>query len=114
MKPITITSAKHLFDYRIEFAFSDGKTTIVDFEKFIVSHKSPYIAPFRSIARFKKFRIKHGMHIVWGSNYDMYFEFKDLYKGGSIPPPDEKKLKRMTIKYFGKKKAEKMFAEAGY
>lgn len=114
MSTIKITSAKYLEDYKISFKFSNGKTTTVDFGYFVLTSKSAYIKPFRDLSKFKKFEIKNGMDISWKewNDYDMCFEFKDLYKGGVIQPIGNSELKRTTIAYFGKKKAEKMFAEA--
>lgn len=113
MKAIKITSAKYLFDYRIRFEFSNGKTTTVDFEAFLSApRQNPMNSKYLDISKFKKFKILNHNHISWGRDMEMCFPFETLYKGGSIPPPDRNKIKKMTIAYFGKKKAEKMFAEA--
>lgn len=116
MSAIKITSAKYLEDYKISFEFSNGKKTVVDFGYFILTSKSAYVKPFRDLKKFKKFEINNGHDISWKEwdEYDMCFEFKNLYKGGVISPVGPAELKRTTIAYFGKKKAEKMFAEAGY
>lgn len=112
MSTVKIISAKYFEDYKISFKFSNGKNTIVDFGYFILTDKSPYTKPFRNLDKFKKFKINYGRDISWKEwdDYDMCFEFQDLYKGGIIAPVGEAELKRTTIAYFGKKKAEKMFA----
>lgn len=112
MKSIKITSAKYLFDYKIEFKFSNGKNTIVDFETFLSApRQNPMNAKYLNIAKFKKFKIMHGVYISWNKR-EMCFPFETIYKGGSIPAPNRNKIKKMTISYFGKKKAKEMFAEA--
>lgn len=115
MGAIRITSAKYFEDYKIKFKFSNGKKTVVDFGYFVLTSKSACVKPFRDLNKFKKFEIKHDRDISWKEwdDYDMCFEFKDLYKGGVISPVGDAELKRTTIQYFGKKKAEKMFDEAG-
>lgn len=113
MKPIKIKSAQYLFDYRIKFQFSNNKTTIVDFEDFISDpNTNPMNSAYLNIGKFKKFKILFDRDISWGNHREMCFQFKTLYKGGKVPPIDRNKLKKTVIKYFGKKKAEKMFAEA--
>lgn len=110
MKHIEIKSAKYISDYKIKFVFTDGSSKTVDFWPFIKDHKSPHVIPYKNLTRFKKFEIKNGVTISW-NDYDMCFGTESLYRG-FIPPPDINKIKKMTIAYFGKKKAEKMFAEA--
>lgn len=115
MKHIKITSAKYFEDYKIKFKFSNGKTTVVDFGYFILTHKSPHVKPFIDLNKFKKFKIMNGRNISWKewNDYDMGFEFSDLYKDGIIAPVSDNELKRGAIKYLGKREAEKMFVEAG-
>lgn len=113
MNTIKIISAKYLFDYRIEFQFSSGKVVIVDFEDFLSDpHANPMSRKYLNIERFKKFKILFDRDISWGKHREMCFQFKTLYKGGKVLPIDRKKLKKSVIKYFGQKKADKMFAEA--
>lgn len=108
-----IISAKYFEDYKITFKLSNGKTNVVDFGYFILTDKSPYTKPFRNIDKFKKFKINHGRDISWkdgDDDYAMCFQFKTLYKGGVVSPIGQDELKRTTIEYFGKKKAEEIFA----
>ena len=109
MKYIEIKSAKYVRDYKIEFVFNDKTTKTVDFWEFMKNHKSPCVIPYKNLTRFKKFEIKNGLTISW-NNYDMCFGVETIYKG-NIPPPDIEKIKKITIDFFGKKKAEKMFKE---
>lgn len=112
MKALKIISVKYLFDYKIRFQFSNGKITTVDFESFLSApHQNPMNSKYLDIEKFKKFKLMSNGSISWGRNMEMCFSFETLYKGGSIPPPDWNKIKRMTIKYFGKEKAKKMFSE---
>lgn len=112
MNTINIISAKYLFDYKIEFIFSNKKNTIVDFEKFLSSpNQNPMNSKYLDIEKFKKFKIHFDKDISWGENREMCFPFEIIYKGGIIPPPDKNKIKKMVISYFGKEKAEKMFSE---
>lgn len=110
MKYVEIKSAKHVGEYKIKFVFNDKTVKTVDFWGFMENHKSPCVIPYKNTTRFKKFEIKNGLTISW-NNYDMCFGVEVLY-AGSIPAPDTDKIKKIAVQYFGKKKAEKMFAEA--
>jgi hypothetical protein len=111
MKKITIKSAEYLEGYKIKFCFSNKKKTIVDFRPFITAkNQNPMVAKYQDIGRFREFEIIDDMDISW-NNFEMCFQFKTIYKGGQVLPIDRNKLKKSVIKYFGKKEAEKMFAE---
>jgi hypothetical protein len=112
MTVLSVISAKYLFDYKIKFEFSDGKSTITDFGPFISDpHTSTMNSKYLDIEKFKKFKIMSGRNIAWGKDWEMCFCFDTIYKGGKIMPIDRNKLNRQVIKHFGKKKAEKMFDE---
>ena len=113
MKPTSIKSAKYLFDYKIKFELNNGQSVTTDFEPIISDrHANPMTSKYLDIQKFKKFKILSDRDISWGRNREMCFSFETISKGGKVPPIDRNELKKTAIKYFGKKEAERMFAES--
>ena len=68
---ITITSAKHISEYKIKITFSDGKVNIFDYKNLVMREHEETI-PYRNIENFKKFSIVGGRtEIAWGENWNM-------------------------------------------
>jgi len=76
---LTVADAKYLHDYVISITFSDGENKKVDFTKSINSTKG-YYTKYKTPRNFKSFKIEDG-NIVWGKDWDLIFEIKNLYLG---------------------------------
>ena len=76
---LAITDAKYLSGYQIRLAFNDGTTRVVDFGPFLAKARNPDTADYRSLERFRRFRIEDG-DLVWG-DHQMIFPIMDLYRG---------------------------------
>jgi hypothetical protein len=78
---IQIISAKYKIDYRIDFAFSDGRNKCVDFFPFIsMPYQNPCVVKYLDKELFKNFEIINKRDISW-NNYEMCFRFEELYSG---------------------------------
>ena len=78
---VHIKQARHLGDYRIRFAFTDGRVTEVDFHGFLTKPaQNPMATQFLDVTRFRKFKIDQRADIVWG-DWEMCFPFAALYAG---------------------------------
>lgn len=69
---IRVKKAVYLRDYQLRVSFSNGKTKIIDFEKWIFDNpKSPYLGPMKNIEVFKQFSIdEFGYTLCWPSGAD--------------------------------------------
>lgn len=77
-RPINITSAESVGDFRICLRFDDGMEQTVDFKPFLAHSLHPSIRAYLDPARFGAFRIEYG-ELVWG-DYDLCFPVIDLYR----------------------------------
>lgn len=77
---LKVKKAKYIDAFKLSIAFSDGKSTIVDFEPFLDNHKSGYLVKYKTPSNFKNFHIENG-NLVWGENWDLIFPLTQLYKG---------------------------------
>jgi hypothetical protein len=80
IKSLSIIEAGYIGNYKVKLVFNDNKTSVVDFEKFLVSNNHPQFNKYRELKNFRKFFIDGG-NIVWGKNWDLIFPFDRLYKG---------------------------------
>ena len=78
-KYIDVESADYVSGYKLRLRFSDGAMRVVDFGPFLRKHIHPDLQKYRSLRRFKSFRIIHG-NLMWG-DYEMLFPIWDLYHG---------------------------------
>jgi hypothetical protein len=78
---IRLITAKYKKDYRIDFAFSDGCSKIVNFYPFIsMPYQSPCVVKYLDKELFKSFEILNKRDISW-NNYEMCFRFEELFSG---------------------------------
>ncbi|MDR0812088.1 MAG: DUF2442 domain-containing protein [Paludibacter sp.] len=77
---ISIVDAKYLGDYNVELHFNDNAVRQIDFGRFLKTHPHPQHNKYLKYANFRKFRIDGG-NIVWGRNWDLIFNLRNLYKG---------------------------------
>jgi hypothetical protein len=75
---MNIVKATYSKDYMIEFEFSDGKITQIDFKLFLFHSSNPLIKQFQRKSLFKHFVVKP-RYIDWAN--DMGFSATDLYTG---------------------------------
>ena len=76
---LEITEARHLAEYRILLVFNDGTQRVVDFGPFLRKAKNPETTAYRSLGKFKSFRLHDG-DLMWG-DYEMIFPIADLHCG---------------------------------
>lgn len=79
MKPLAVTSARYLSNYRLAVDFSDGTTQEIDFGP-IIEQFSPtdYRAIYRQPEQFQAFAIEGG-NLVWGEDWDLIFPVWKLH-----------------------------------
>ncbi len=80
MKYLSIVSARHIENNRLEIVFNDGKKNVIDFSSFFAAHSHPQYNKYRKEENFKKFKIENG-NLVWGKDWDMIFPVYALYTG---------------------------------
>jgi hypothetical protein len=67
---IDIISARYISEYRIELAFENGKSGIVDFKKFI--SKGGVFGRLSDLNFFKKFQVNHELGVItWDDEIDV-------------------------------------------
>lgn len=76
---VSIESAKHVGDYRIDLKFSDGVRQIVDFGPFLKRSTNPMIKAYLASEAFTRFVVKDG-DLIW-DDYELCFPVADLYEG---------------------------------
>ncbi len=76
---LEITQAEYAGAYKIGLQFNTGMRRIVDFRPFLDHATNPDTTGYRSLAKFKSFRVEHG-DLVWG-DFQMVFPIADLYSG---------------------------------
>jgi hypothetical protein len=76
---ISILKAEYLGGYRIQFFFSDGIETTIDFTAFLKSARNPMTKKYLDLQLFQKFTIESG-DLVW-NDYEMCFPIWDLHEG---------------------------------
>jgi len=79
MKELTVKSAKHITNHRLEVTFSDGARREVDFKPFLQRFRHPDLERYKKVTEFKKYKVIDG-NINW-HDYNMIFPVEDLYKG---------------------------------
>jgi hypothetical protein len=77
---IRLTNAKYLGDYKVELQFDDNVTRQIDFSVFLNNHSHPQYNKYKELTNFRKFKIAAG-NIVWGENWDLGFNLRNLYEG---------------------------------
>lgn len=100
---ITIFSAKHLEEYKIEFTFSDGKINVFDYKNLVMRNHEESI-PYRDIENFKVFTIINGTEIAWGENFDMILPFNTIYNKSEFSISGRKKVsdKKIVLRLYVK------------
>ena len=79
MDNLTVISARHLGEHRLEIEFSNGVRREVDFKSFLLRFAHPDYDKYMEISEFKRFKIIDG-NINW-NDYHMIFTIEALYKG---------------------------------
>ncbi|MBF0299320.1 MAG: DUF2442 domain-containing protein [Oligoflexia bacterium] len=74
-----ITNVSYIKNYKLKIVFSDGHTSIVDFEEFICTSNNQDIIKYKNKKIFCRFNFKNG-DLMWG-DFEMIFPLIDLYKG---------------------------------
>ena len=97
MKFIKIKSAKYISDYKIKFIFNDKSVRTIDFDPFILNHKSPHVTPYKDKKLFADFEIINGVAISW-NDFDMSFGVNDLFKGDISIPDHTEFIKKSVSK----------------
>lgn len=69
-----VESAKYHGEYKIEVAFNDGSSHLVDFEKVIFNDSRTIVSDLKDLALFKDFSIKNHT-ISWANGLDFAPEF---------------------------------------
>ena len=65
-----VTDVSYVGDYRVEITFDNGKSGIVDFQKYI--QKGGVFAKLENLDFFKKFRINRELGVLtWGEEVDV-------------------------------------------
>ena len=65
-----VTDVSYVGDYRLEITFDNGKSGIVDFQKYI--QKGGVFAKLENLDFFKKFRINRELGVLtWGEEVDV-------------------------------------------
>ena len=76
---MSITHAKHLRNYVIEFVFNDGTHREVDFEPFLNDAKHPTTRSYLDESKFREFRVVDG-DISW-NDYELCVPISQIYSG---------------------------------
>ena len=83
-KRVKIKSAKHIAEYKIHFAFTNGISRTIDFFSFLSSPLvNPMSSKYLNKRLFKKFSIINKMDISW-NDYEMCFPIWNLYTNKNI------------------------------
>ena len=65
-----LIDAKYIEGYRLELTFENGKTGIVDFQKYL--EKGGIFAPLKELSFFKRFAINRELGIItWNNEIDI-------------------------------------------
>ena len=65
-----VVSAKHRDGYRIELAFDNGRSGIVDFSKYL--HRGGVFERFRDMEFFRNFKVNEDLGVLtWGDEVDI-------------------------------------------
>ena len=75
---ISISQAKYIAEYKIQFSFSDGTERIVDFGAFLADIKNPMTKKYLDKQLFKNFTVEFG-DIQW-NDYEMCFPIWDIHE----------------------------------
>jgi hypothetical protein len=76
---IEIIKAEYIDGFRLHLWFNDRSHRIVDFGPFLHAARHPSLQKYRTVSRFKKFRVLYG-NLDW-NDYEMCFPLADLYDG---------------------------------
>ncbi len=76
---ISIDKAEYKGGYKIELYFSDGVTTLVDFEDFLSKSMNPMTTKYLDKIEFSKFQVEFG-DLMW-NDFEMCFPIWDLHEG---------------------------------
>ncbi|HZK75399.1 MAG TPA: DUF2442 domain-containing protein [Candidatus Kapabacteria bacterium] len=87
---LSVIAAKYADGYRLQVTFNDGKTRIVDFEKFLKDAPQPWITKYRDLKKFKQFKVENG-DVNW-NDYELIFPITDLYQGEIRYEPADRSL----------------------
>jgi hypothetical protein len=79
---VYVEAAKQLGTYRLKLTFSDGKETVIDFERFLKASSNPHIRKYLDTARFQEYSLVDG-DLQW-NDYDLCFPVSDLYENRNI------------------------------
>jgi hypothetical protein len=75
-----ITDAVYISDYKVKITFADNTEKTIDFGIFLKNYPHPQHNKYLDLKNFKKFKIDGG-NIIWGKNWDLIFNPRQLYKG---------------------------------
>ena len=66
----TVIKTTALPEFRLQVAFADGFTAVVDLKDHIHLSDWPIVQPLKKARYFRRVRVKHGS-IVWPNDYDV-------------------------------------------
>jgi hypothetical protein len=72
----SVTTARHLADYRLEVTFADGTSKTIDFSQWL---KGPVFEPLKDVNYFKQF-IVDGWTVSWPNGADIAPETLFAYR----------------------------------
>jgi len=75
-----IIGAMYVSDYKVNITFADKTEKTIDFGIFLKRYPHPQYNKYLDLKNFKKFKIDGG-NIIWGKNWDLIFNPRNLYEG---------------------------------
>ena len=78
-KVFTIRDASYMAPYQLRLTFTDGKTSLVDFEPFLRASRHPAIQAYLDKRKFKAFTVEEGF-LHW-NDFELVFPMADLRAG---------------------------------
>ena len=76
---IELVQVDRLSEYNLRLRFSDGATSVIDFEPFLSNSPNPLIRGYLDPKKFGDFRLEHG-DLIW-NDFGLCFPIADLYEG---------------------------------
>ncbi|MDQ3100872.1 MAG: DUF2442 domain-containing protein [Bacteroidota bacterium] len=78
---VRIKKATYLRDYVIQFDFTDGHVSEIDFHSFLsAAGQNPMNSQYLDVIRFRQFMLHKNVDIYW-DDWEMCFRFETLYSG---------------------------------
>ncbi len=78
---VRIKKAVYKGDYVIEFQFTDGHVSTIDFHPFLsAAGQNPMNSQYLDVLRFRRFKLHRKVDVYW-DDWEMCFRFETLYSG---------------------------------